>query len=261
MSHVYVVGKLRNSDSPVSNPEVDALTSRLAELHGDVFLSRESHGMHANMACPECLQREGTKELSSKHLAINLDRFLGQGGWRPRMGTYNRNLSARCMKNAIPYTVTELLKMRPLSERGFTGQAVGKVVSRSSFVKLVPDGNGNMVPQPAGIMIPVNQLPGDHPAVFYLRSRRHDLDQLVAQFRCSFCQQETPECFEEGIWYRRLPCGFKNTPQGRIIFHIDVDEVLDRRQACVMDYYDEASRIKYYWHPYKNQSLPCENKK
>lgn len=87
------------------------LAQRLSERHGKIRLTREVNGIHAYMASPECLVRDGDKELRSMHLAVNLDKYLldpeGKG-----------DRCACCMKTAKPFRMSELLDMPSLELRG-----------------------------------------------------------------------------------------------------------------------------------------------
>ena len=57
--------------------DVELLATALSNVHGHVLIRRERGGLQLYMACPECLQNDGRKELSKKHLAINPERYLG----------------------------------------------------------------------------------------------------------------------------------------------------------------------------------------
>jgi hypothetical protein len=68
-------------------------------------------------------------------------------------------------------------------------------------------------------------------------------------FRCGFCVKE----FKEGvhnIWYRKFPGGWKDTPQGRVIFHSLHDGVPMTWQGRFPEYVSEDGLNKFALHPY-----------
>jgi hypothetical protein len=159
------------------------------------------------------------------------------------------------MKYGTGYLVTRLLNWPKLADRGIT-VSVAKVRVNSASACLVDDGRGNLIPPSPGRCTLITELPQDHVAVQYLLSRKYDLPTLVRQFRCSYCEEELPENSEAGIGYRRLPAGFNDTPQGRIVFFGDIGGVQNIWQARVIDCVQDG--IKFYWHPYKFAWHPCE---
>jgi hypothetical protein len=241
-------GALTSSEVPV---DVRALAGALSERHGDVLVARESSGTHLYMACPDCLEREGDKELKSRHLALNAEKYLVQGKWAKHAGTYDPERSAVCMKTDTPYKVEDLLDWLPLAGRGISVSRAGKVTSSVNMDRLVPDGKGNMVPEGPGACIPVPCLPPGHHAAAYLENRGFDRKVLWDMFRCSYCVKEAPEDRDKGRFYKRMPCGFKDTPQGRIIFYADMYGVQRSWQARIIDKV-EGNR-KFFWHPYENR--------
>jgi hypothetical protein len=63
-------------------------------------------------------------------------------------------------------------------------------------------------------------LPEYHPARWHLETyRKVDLQRLTDMLRCGFCTKEYPESKVHKIWHGKFPGGWKDTPQGRIIFH------------------------------------------
>src|SRR5881394_109861 len=88
-------------------PEYKDLAKSLSEIHGTVKVARESSGLHFYIACPDCLDDYGESELYKMHLAINVEKYFA-----------GRDGCACCMKHGGAYNVTDLLSMRPLSDRG-----------------------------------------------------------------------------------------------------------------------------------------------
>jgi hypothetical protein len=242
-------GDVRKSEVP---REILLLADLLARIHGTVTISREASGCHLYMASPIVLEKEGARELEKRHLAINVDRFFGFGTWRNSVGTYDADMSGMCMKTETPYRVSALKSMRPIKERGFPDAATAVEV-RVKERYLVPDGLGNMVPEPPGEVTPITQLPPEHPAVEYLVNRGYDLQKLEKQFRCGYCHAETPERhFEEnGIpkkFYAPLPGSWKDTPQGRIVFYFLINGSPVAWQARILE--KIVGDLHMFWHPY-----------
>lgn len=234
------------------------LAVALSRKHGDVHIARESGGIHLYMASPEGLEQDGAIELQKKHLSVNADKYFASGKWQSRIGTYNNDRCALCMKYDKAYEVSTLLKMVPLSDRGYSEKIQAKVsvgVDNSKF--LVDDGKGNLIPEAPGIVIPVNILPDDHPAADYLLKRGYNLSSLVHQFDTSYCMTEMPEDRVRERFWRKLPGGFKDTPQGRIIFFGDMLGVRRGWQARVLSYNDGAT--EWYYHPYDKAWTAVKN--
>ena len=79
---------------------------------------------------------------------------------------------------------------------------------------------GELCPPPAGEITPILELDPFHPGRWYLETyRKFDLKRLTEMYRCGFCTEEFPEGRAHKIWYRKFPGGWKDTPQGRVIFH------------------------------------------
>lgn len=242
----------------VSLSEVDRdiviLAEALARKHGRVTIRKENQGVHLYMPSPKCLEEDGKREIQACHLTVNADRYLGLGKFINKKGTYNADASALCHKTDTRYLVSELLAMPPLEERGIPNAPRGELIKASHDRYLVDDGNGNMIPAHPGKVIPIIDLPEDHPAVIYLRDRGYNLSLLHLQFRCGYCFEETPESKEHSLFYKRMPQGFKDTPQGRIIFYVDMEGVQNGWQARVIDKCE--GNTKYYLHPYSQAMTP-----
>ena len=242
--------------------EVEMLAGALARIHGHVNIRREKGGLQIMMACPECLQRDGKKELSSRHLAVNAERNLGLGKWAMQVGQYNADYSGFCMKHSSStgkgMLVSDLMAMVPLKERGYPDAPLGGITRPAPGKCIIPDDKGNMIPDHPGEVIPLLDLPSNHPAVEYLVNRRFDITALTVQFRVGYCVKEAPENGAVDRYYRRLPCGFRDTPQGRIIFYADVKGVQRGWQARIIE--RTIGDIKYYLHPYQNDWMPMEQR-
>lgn len=224
-------------------PEVEQLATALAMRHGSVLVSKETGGLHLNMACPHCLDSEGRRELTKRHLAVNAEKYWQIGKWNSGgHSRFNRTKDnvAKCMKCDRRFMVTDLLAWPTLSQRNIQDSRVGKVNFVDNTAWLVQDVYGNIIPGGPGdgspnAVIPVNQLPEDHPAVYYLRQRHYDLNTLVDQFGCSYCAQEWAENRQARRYYRKLPMGFRDSPQGRLIFFAYIEGVQRSWQQRLLD--------------------------
>ena len=237
--------------------QVRSLAEGLSRIHGSVYVARESSGLQIYFACPRCLEVEGDKALRTKKFSVNADKACGLGKFSVRRGTYDaRKNLASCMKCRQAYDLDTLLYgMPPLAERGY---AVTKtnVTYCSTERRLVVDALGVHVPPGPGQIIPVTQLPPDHPGAWYLQSRGFDLPTLERQFGCAWCEQELPQSEDLRIFYRRLPLGFKSTPQGRIIFFGYIRGSAHSWQGRIPEY--KVGNQVYYWHPYQARWVLCE---
>lgn len=230
--------------------EVRLLADALSQRHGMITVSRESGGLHIYMASPICLERTGEVELTKRHLAINVDRCLGIGAFRNRKGTYNADWSALCMKTDIPYKVTDLLKMPPLDKRGLEG-IKPEVSFRARDRHTITDALGVQVPYGPGVCTPLTELEPDHPAITFLEGRGYSPVGLYMYMRASFCEVEIEEDAVCGRWYKRMPQGWKDTPQGRIIFFGDMEGSQQIWQARILE--QVVDRWKFFWHPYRRE--------
>lgn len=238
--------------------EVEMLAKALSLIHGRVVARKEKDGLQLYMACPECLMKDGKKALNDRKLAVNADRVFGTGKYALHVGQYQADFSGFCMKQSKGFNISDLRVMAPLRDRGFPDAPSG-VTKPSTGRCLIADGKGNMIPDHPGDVVSMIELPADHPAVMYLTNRRFDLARLHRQFRISFCTREAPENSAMDRYYRKLPCGFRDTPQNRIIFYADVHGVQRGWQARIIDHVG-ADGLKYYLHTYSNQWAPMEQK-
>lgn len=242
------------------------LAEALSRLHGPAVIRNEANGFHIYLPSPECLKTDGRKEIQSKHLTVNASRYKQTDDWVLKHGRLKdeliRDFSAVCHKTNTKYKVSDLLNERkyPTLEKRGLHNISSKIIQAATLKSesLVDDGKGNLVPMDPGVVIPITSLPPFHPAVEYLKNRGYDLELLYKQFKCSFCTQETPENAAKGIFYKRLPLDFKDTPQGRIVFYSFINGVQVGWQARILEKVDNG--LKYYFHPYKNNWVAAEQK-
>lgn len=215
------------------------LARQIASLHGNVLISREKHGIHLNFACPLCLHDDGDKELSSKHYALNAEKYFNIGAYAgPQQSAFQarpgmlgamtqdrREWSGRCMKDERhKLSVEGLLQYTPLQKRCINVSRAGKVHVSDGTDWLVPWHQNATVMIPGGpsdgsvgSMIPLHTAEGRAtPGGQYLLGRGYDLDELASMFHASFCVREWAESEERK--YRKLPGGFRDSPQGRVCF-------------------------------------------
>lgn len=227
---------------------VEELAKRLSEIHGEVVLRLEKHGLHAYMACPKCLAAYGARELRSRHLSLNLDRHLRLGDNLTIFAKKKRGV-AMCHKEHGAFTVEDLLCYPPIQNRGFPN-VVARIVGRADQQRyLVPDDHGNMIPDHPGQTVPLIGLPSSHPAILYCAARGYDPTLLAMQFGARWCYLEAPEGEQYGSrFYRKHYGGWKSTPQGRLIFYSFINE----EQVCWQARYLEISGGGHcmVWHPY-----------
>lgn len=218
------------------------LVGNLSLIHGNGHVYTGKSGSVYSIACPTCLEIYGRRELNSRHLSVLLDKCLES----------TRATSAYCMKHkAHTFSLDDLLNFPPLSAR------IPGAPQASSFQVLHPVSpkkpmllheTGVEVPFPPGKCIPVDKLPEDHVARVYLRNRGYNLRYLVRQFGVSYCTEELKPTPANGIFYRKWECGFKDTPQGRIVFHTSINGAPVGWQARLLDH--REGDAYYIWHPY-----------
>ncbi len=234
-------------------PEVLKLADSLAAIHGDVLIATEEHGIHLYMASPFLLSTVGEKELGDRHLAVNASKYFGYGEYS-KLKPAKRELVGLCMKSKTKYKVCDLDRMQPLANRGIRG-VKGQVIDNSKDRYEIDDGNGNKIPDHPGEVIPIDQLPLDHPAVVYLHARGvTNFPLLVKMFGLAYCWKEAPESRACNRYYRKSHAGWKDTPQGRIVFHGYINGVRRFWQARYLDLVVENTR--YVFHPYDNVWMP-----
>lgn len=215
------------------------LAAKLSAIHGTVRVARENSGIHFYMASPYCLENYGTDELHKLHLAVNIEKYFTEGV------TY----VGMCMKSGETYDLLDLLSMPPLSDRGYEHQSQVILKKEQDLQHLEHDEHGNLVPKSPGQVRSILELPESHPALRYLRSRNFDPAVLSKQMDVCYCEAERDDTF-----YRRLPGGFRVTPQGRLIFYIRQNGIYRGWQGRVLELSHDG--IIYYWHPYKKDWVP-----
>lgn len=252
--------------------KVRILAEALSRIHGPVIIRNEHSGLHLYMASPACLQIDGKKELYSRHLTVNATKYLRLGEFGKRPPRKDPDWSAKCHKTDKNYKVSTLLNMKPLAERGIPDVTPAVVVSstdREAF--LIEDENGNRIPDHPGEVITYDSdisktlwnteltaIAGRE----YLEARGYSLDLLHDQFRISVCTIERPEDHTTGRFYRRLPGSFRDTPQGRIVFYVDIDGIQQGWQARILERIQKDSNgqsFKEYFHPYKRTWTAVES--
>lgn len=255
--------RFRSGASTGIPEDVMNFAQALSAKHGSVLISREKNGLHLNLACPACLEVEGDSELRKRHLAVNADKFCATGRWEGATD-YLRDSVGLCMKCGTKYKATQLMTFAPLAARGIKESKIGSVsfidntqwLVRDSLDRIVPGGPGNGPPGVRGQhgdpqdVIPIIHLEPNHPAVMYLRDRDYDLQSLWEQFRCSYCVREWEQDPVTKRYYRKMCEGFRDSPQGRIIFFADIEGVQKTWQARVIDRELKTAtdrRFKQYW--------------
>lgn len=227
--------------------EVLRLADALRRVHGDVYIANESHGIHLYMASPVLLVSDGDREFEKRHLAVNASKYFGYGEFA-KLKQKSREKCALCMKSKTKFTVPNLLQMVPLEQRGHFGRG-GEIVNNARPRHEIDDGRGNMIPDHPGVVIPLDQLPPDHPAIFYLQRRGiANVAPLVRKFGAAWCESEAPPDRTIGRFYRRIHAGWRDTPQGRIIFHGWIHGVRRFWQGRYLEVVDGDNH--FVWHPY-----------
>lgn len=218
------------------------LANQLSVIHGNVRVTKEASGIHLYLPSPICLREYGSSELYKMHLALNADKYLE--------GT---DVCGMCMKTNKPYSVSDLLTMRSVKDRGFTVETQHRLIVKDNSNYLEEDENGNRIPKPPGDVIPLTELPETHPAIRYVRSRDFDPATLYQQFGASYCVAA-----REDYPTRRLPGGFYITPQCRIIFYIYVNGVRVGWQGRILEFSENG--VKSYYHPTYDKWVPMEER-
>ncbi len=257
-----------------------AFAERLSRAQGcKVTLAREKSGFHAYLPCPDCLETHGRRELQDPKYTINVSKYPALGdqfqdlrhddrrsanpdilGRRAEAKDARDSRSGICMRTRQSnqphrYSVTELLTMRPVSERHPDIMTKAELVGgkgsadREEHWERDPV-TGEMCPPPPGQVMPITLLPSDHPAIEYLQGRGFDPYKLWEQFRCSFCTTEYPHG-QNGVFYRRMPGDWRDTPQHRVIFYSLVNGVPLTWQARYPEKVSADGLDRFMLHPYK----------
>lgn len=251
-------------DGPVPK-EVMELAEALAERHGVASIHQGARGIHIHIPDPAGLENEGVHALDTRKLQINAEMYLGIGRYdidryptaenRKLWNTYrSKGLEVPCCycqktgkKN---YSVAELLRYKPISQRGLglgsRGDIMAVKTGVSDTANLVDDGTGTMVPAPCGKTVPLTSLPADHPAVVYLRQRRFDPAYAERVYGISYCIEAAPESRAKGIYYGLVAPGLRNTYTGRIIIPIRVDgHTVGCQGRCIDALTSDGEKIVY----------------
>lgn len=268
---------IRVNDSASHAPEdVRKWANRITNVHGcPSVLSREVSGYHLYIPCPECLHTHGRKELDDPKYAINLSVLAGHGEhrdtnegkrWSPgvfeasenrrKKTEYGAGICMRTRSSSKPHLIPleVLLNMGTVSERhpDIQTRADMRGGAGADDIKAmweIDPVSGQLCPPPAGEVVRLSTLPTKHPAVRYLLNRGYDIGKLEAQFRVGFCTKEYPYG-EKNIFYRKLPGGWKDTPQHRIVFLSLIDNVPMSWQARLIEKESDDGLNKYMLHPY-----------
>jgi hypothetical protein len=263
--------------------EVRKFVEKMSKAHDcKMLVARETNGYHLYIPCPECLHTHGRREVADPKYSINVSMYLGLGDafadLKPQGPAYDPaamekamastqtrdEKSSICMrtrqsKNPHRFKVSALLSMATVHERHpdimTKADVVGQVGSaeREAHWEVDPE-SGVLVPPPPGTVVAITALSPDHPAVTYLTSRGYSPQKLWEQFRCSFCVEEYPEG-ENGIYYRKMPGGWKDTPQNRVIFYSLVKGVPLTWQARYPEKVSENGLNKFMLHPYRTEEV------
>lgn len=265
--------------------EITELADRIARQQNcKVTLSKESSGYHLYMPCPACLHTHGKNELRDPKYAINLSKYFGIGDdyrhlsatdepdgfdplaqvrkeavWDER--NHKTGICMRTWQSNKPhrFSVEELLALPPISERHPDILSSYRVINGADSAEreahwMEDPITGKLCPPPAGEITPILDLPSYHPARWYLETyRKFNLQCLADMFRCGFCRKEYPESKAHKIWYRKFPGGWKDTPQGRIIFHSLNDGTPMSWQGRWIEVVSEDGLTKRGLNPYSNQ--------
>lgn len=242
-----------------------------------ITLTREVSGYQLYIPCPACLETHQEREIADPKYSIGVDKFLGTGAYNPNLNgavdmdkqmallksDTNSSICMRTRDARTPhrYSISELLAMSPVSERldgnyNLSASIVGGAGSadRESYWEPDPE-TGIMCPPPPGKVVPITELPDDHPACQYLIDRGYDLARLEEQLAVGFCYEEYPSSKEKQIFYRKMPGGWKDTPQHRIIFRSMIGGVPMTWQARYIEKVSDDGLNKYALHPYAGGHL------
>lgn len=217
-----------------------SLITKLLQIHGTGMLhfSPTTKSYELRIPDPILLNNDGPKELFSRHLYINLTKYIDQ----------HHGAAARCVKNGKVYRIIELLNnYRPLKERGYSWD-VDRFLGKCKNKLFIPDKDLNPSADftevlPPGDVIPITTLPKDHPAIMYLKSRNFSdsmISELYKQFETSFCISEA-----KGTSYYDEYHGLGKSPKGKLIFYVKHFGELKGWQSRVIEKVEGST--KYYY--------------
>lgn len=255
--------------------EVTDLAERLAAQHQcKITISMEESGYHIYLPCPKCLETHGRKELAEPKYAINASKYLSIGEKFRKRSAFEDMLSedfrdgnekrdrgssicmrTRSSKEPHRFSVSELLSMSSIPTRHpdiYTRASLAGVAKGNKEEHWEVDPlTGVLSPPLPGVCTPIIALPDDHPAVRYITDRGFSPGALYRQFGCEYCVQEYPEG-KNDIFYKRMPAGWKDTPQGRIILYSITDKQRVTWQARVIERVSPCGLTRQMWHPYRD---------
>jgi len=275
---------INNKAGNVPEP-VMKLAEKLAKTLGcKVGISQGRNGLHLDLPCPQCLRERGKSELDDMKFSVNASKYLGLGDQHRQAEVANflpgtehikreqkrqRDRSTLCMRTHNHasaknhrFTVEELLRMRTFAEQfpdlhlRSDAQTMVQTDADKESHWLPDPTTGQLCPPPPGKVTPINQLPLDHAAVQYLLKRRYSMNRLYQQFQVSYCHEEHPHG-SNGVYYRgksnksKMPKGWVDTPQARIIFYSLHNGTPMNWQARLIEHQDEYH--KWNLHPYTLQ--------
>lgn len=231
------------------------LILRLLSVHyvGTLHVNKVQGGsIELSIPDPDLLKEDGPKELNSRHLYINLTKCVAKAKPYPYV--------ARCVKSGKVWSVNDLLSYTPLFERkdtlGWNPMDYKRILTNrltinggmSTTVDGELDLNAKLI-EP-GTIIPITDLPKDHPAVEYLLNRGYNLEKLYKQFECGYCIKENPQF--KHIYGRDDDIAISSfnpiktfTPQGRIVFFNRIDGHLTLWQARIIE--QNVGNQKFYY--------------
>ena len=215
------------------------LVTRFVQLHGHCTLQRKpDNTIEVRMADPELLETDGDKELTSRHLYVNVTKYVRE----------DHKCAAYCAKTGKVWNVDSLLRMLPVEQRAVTPSRIKRRIDHlDQAATLERDGSGRMVPIGPGEVIPLNEIDDPaHPALHYLRERGFEADPLVRQFRAGYCEGINPS-----LRAARMPGDLCSPPQGRIVFFADMDGKQLGWQARRLELWIEQNL--FYWNHSKGE--------
>ena len=275
-----------NDSASNAPPEILKWVKKFQTVHDcPMILTRETSGYHLYLPCPECIHTHGRRELQDPKYAINLSMLAGFGdefrdttqhSWMPAAVQERDSLEKRreygsgiCMRTRSAKTphrfpIDELLHMGTVTERHpdiLTKASVSGAVGSAEREDMWEEDpiSGAMCPPPPGETVPITSLPPGHPAVAYLTGRGFDPAEIEAQFRLSFCTKEYPYG-QKGIFYRKMPAGWKDSPQHRIVFHSLIDGAPLTWQGRVIEKVSEDGLNRFMLHPYAGGFYPSDGR-
>lgn len=246
-----------------SDDEVTYWMKRIAAIHGGAQLVHSENGRQIRFPSPFALEEDGIIELKKMHAYLNIDVYMGLRSPKvkgKRAG--DKDLCGYCLKYRKALRMSRLLNMKPIAQRGYTVKTPKLSVVEGEDDLLVDDGNGNLIPPPPGDTVSILDssivMNANHPARVYLADRRFVPMDLHRFCKARWCVKEAPENPSKGMFYRRMPGGWKDTPQGRIIFPCTKDGVSIGWQARVID--KVIDNLKFHWHPYEERWVPTHER-